>query len=600
MVEDSHELDRLSPAEARGSPGHQSIDGEYSVSKTEKEYGIPSKVTVMSLMDAGAVTVSLTALVSYSNSYQLLRHFSLYTANFIKALAVLIIYDKSIATSLGFTYQLAVFGLLLSIQGFCTSRQVLLSAIFRLVRVGQATIQDLEALLRNSIFTKKATWWVLATLIALAGLGPLLSVLYKPFFVGSTLSVIPGITGQYGIIPPPQLDNLNGNGIALAVNAMTPFWQNRTEHSVHDKVYGENMLVIDEQSTAMLDTPMLQNFRNLRGLLSSDFRRNQSLQLSANVNATIATKVDIPPEERDLLTESFDRVPCEVSNLSWCAGLGGGWWAGMILGGDDSPKLPPSASPTVNYLGVWQWPNRPGGEKFSEVAQKFVLTRQQAHGIWHIDRSKVRLRSAYVINNSSEGVSQDPIATRPLSLDLFGQLLQEYNYRVYDYDFTKSPPSFMASIVWARLATLTIEDRDHLNSWYASVNYTKPGDEYTLQLEAQTVTRSIWLVLIFVVHPLIVITATIVKACLHKVPVSDGVGIISLLSSAVPDSLAMLGGAGYSGELEKTLRVRFSIDDTASSDKARGKISMRVSGSCELGKDDSVQSDEVETRQKYK
>ena len=424
---------------------------------------------------------------------------------------------------------------------------------------------------------------MLVTLAMLAGLGPLLGVLYKPFFLGSSLVRLPSIDGQFGIIPPPQLDSLNGNGIALAVYAMTPFWQNRVH--TNNKTYGENMLVINENATALLDTPMLSTFGSLRALLSSDQNRNQLLVLSADVNATVSTKVDIPPEELDLLAESFDHVPCEESDLSWCAGLANGWWAGMLVGGDALHKFPPAASPTVNYLGIW---NHKKGESFSAVAQKFVLTRQQVRGVWHIHYSNATLKSAHVIDDSSEAASQDPVATEQLSLDLFGQLLQEYNYRWYDYSFIRSTPSFMASITWARLATLTIEDRNHLNPWYSSVNYTKPSNEYTLKLEAQTVTHSIWLVLIFVVHPTIVIIATLIKACLYKIPVSDGFGIISMLSSVSQDSLAKLSGAGYSGELRKALPVHFSIDPTTKSDMVFGKVSMQISSPHELGDVESV------------
>ena len=214
----------------------------------------------------------------------------------MKALAILVVYTKSIAIELGFKYQFVVFGLLLSIQGFCTVRQVLLSTIFYKVHSGRATLQDLEAVLRNSFSIKNASLFVKALILALAGLPLLLGALYKLFIDGSTINGIPNVTGQFGIIPPPNLDSLNGNGIALAVNRMGPFWEIRPRHTVYNATYGENMLVVDNKTTAMLDTPMISTFAHLRALLSPNSQRNQSLVLSADINATVATNVDIPAE----------------------------------------------------------------------------------------------------------------------------------------------------------------------------------------------------------------------------------------------------------------------------------------------------------------
>ena len=138
----------------------------------------------------------------------------------------------------------------------------------------------------------------------------------------------------------------------------------------------------------------------------------------------------------------------------------------------------------------------------------------------------------------------------------------------------------MASITWARLATLTIEDRQHTQPWYEYINYTKPADEddYELYLQAQTVSQSPLLVLIFVVHPVLVIAATAVKAYLYTIPVSDGVGIISLLSSANPQSLPILRGAGYSGELDRVVQVRFTVGPRANlrPDNEGGRVCMHL------------------------
>ena len=554
--------------QSRGPPS----DGTEQSKTPDTQYGEASRVKIVSWLDICAVFTSLVALVGFESGTRG-RMLSISFANAREALAILVIYHKTFAIYLGVRYQLTALGLLLSLQGLCTARQFQLCAVFLCVRYA-ATLQNLDSLLRNSLFTRNAGILVRTSIFVALALPPLLGALYKQFLNGKTTNYIPSITGQFGMIPPPSLDSLNGNGIALAVNRMTPFWQNRHKGTA---TYGENMLVLDEHITAMLDTPMIHTFQNLRGLLSRTEWRSQSLLLSADVNATVLSRMPILAEERSTISEAFDAMECESSNFFWCVGLGDGWWAAMVLGGVHPARFPPAASPSVNYIGIWRGP----GHKFSDEAQKFVTRRRMAHGAWRVDLSTIKLERASILSDTSEITSQIPVSSKPLGLGLFGQLLQEYNYKWYDFNLTKSSTSFMASITWARLATLTIEDRNHQKSWYEFVNYTKSSNEenYTLQLEAQTVSRSPLLVLIFVIHPMLIVAATVVRACLYKTPVSDGVNTISLLSAASHSGLSILGGAGYSGELKEIVRIQFDVESAAEPHKEDGKVSISLHAS---------------------
>lgn len=410
--------------------------------------------------------------------------------------------------------------------------------------------------------------------LALTMLSLLLAFLYKQFAFGSTMHKIPSITGQFGIIPPPNLDNINGNGITLAVNSMTPFWQKRQHTPLNNKTFGENMLFLDESSTAMLDTPMLRTFDRLRSLLSQDFGRNQSLRLSADVNATVATIVDMSTQERSDFAKAFDMAECKVSNFYRCAITDRVFHAGMVFGGV-SDKFAPAASPTINYAGIWE----PAKQNFSDVVRKVKLTRQEAYGVWRIYQNSVELESAHLKEAGVGTVNQSILSAAPRNLHLLAQLLQEYNYVRYDFGLTDPFASLMASITWSRLATLHIEDRDrHQLSW-AHAKYNKHAGTYTLQLEGRTVSRSYLLALIFVVNPIVVIAATVIKSCLYKTPISDGFGIISLLSCASEDGLKLLGGAGYSGELSRKVWIWFDTQPGTDSVRKDGKIYMHLSGS---------------------
>ncbi|KAI9661961.1 MAG: hypothetical protein M1821_009201 [Bathelium mastoideum] len=515
----------------------------------EQHYGNPSKVTIISALDAFAVAGTLI----------------------LAALALSVIYVKGIAIALGVNYQYIVFGLVLSAQAFGTSRQVLLRAAKVLFGRGNANVQDVDALYRNSMFVQKASLSVVLTLATLAALGPLLGALYKlPFFLTNSSKKISGITGFFGVNPPPEVDNLNGNGIALAVNRMTPFWQARPNNSeATAKTYGENMLVISENITAMLDTPSLCTFAEMRTRLSPNVRKTQSLILSADVNATVSKNVEISATERSDFSKLFDNVKqnCVASSFFWCAGLGGGWYAGMVLGGVQPSQFPPANLSSVNYIGIWNQRS----ENFSEVVQKFVFTRQFARGIWQINSSTILLTNATLGVDNPESVSQAPLTTRPLNLDLFGQLLQEYNYRWYDYAFVPSPTAFMASIVWARLATLKIEDRGNRLPWFEQVHYDKSANEpsYTLDIQDRTVSHSLWLVFIFLIHPTVTLSATLLKAWLHTVPVSDGFGLVSMLSSLSHERLTTIDGAGYSGTLRKKIPIWFEVEEGSRANHGR-------------------------------
>ena len=183
------------------------------------------------------------------------------------------------------------------------SRQVLLCAIRYEARSGPSTLQNLNALLLKALFDEYTSISVRALILSVVGLPALLGVLYNQAYGGSTTKSVSGPTGLFGITAIPSLDGLRGSdGIALATHVMTPFWQDPQKNNTS---YGENMLVLDGNTTAMLDLPHPTVIKEMR-----EMRRNlghgEHLILDADINATVATNVPIPATEQHDFAAKFD------------------------------------------------------------------------------------------------------------------------------------------------------------------------------------------------------------------------------------------------------------------------------------------------------
>ena len=89
--------------------------------------GVPSRIQRLSWMDVAAVAAVLIACI----------------------LAVVAVLGKATAMSLGQTNQLVILGLVLSIMGFSTQRQVQKLTLLYEVRLGASTLQNFDAILRS-------------------------------------------------------------------------------------------------------------------------------------------------------------------------------------------------------------------------------------------------------------------------------------------------------------------------------------------------------------------------------------------------------------------------------------------------------------------
>ena len=69
------------------------------------------------------------------------------------------------------------------------------------------------------------------------------------------------------------------------------------------------------------------------------------------------------------------------------------------------------------------------------------------------------------------------------------------------------------------------------------------------------------LYLVLAIQPILVLAAFVGRIVLYSTPVSNGFGLIPLLAGASRDSLDVLRGAAFSGELKRPVRIRISTKD---------------------------------------
>lgn len=86
------------------------------------------------------------------------------------------------------------------------------------------------------------------------------------------------------------------------------------------------------------------------------------------------------------------------------------------------------------------------------------------------------------------------------------------------------------------------------------------------------------MIFILAIHPVLTTMAVLIKALLYTTPIGDGFGLVSLLAGIKQESLAVLRGAALSGELERPVRVRFSVRSMEEQEYERLEIELDVQG----------------------
>ncbi|KAF7510061.1 hypothetical protein GJ744_007165 [Endocarpon pusillum] len=473
-------------------------------------------------------------------------------------LAVVAVLARATAMLLGQTYQLVVLGLMLSIMGLSTQRQIQKLILLYEVRFGASTLQNFDAIIRNDHFASVMSWQprLILWFLLLLPLG--LSVSYKTFSGGSTERIVRASDTDFCATAAPGYQ-LIGNGLSLLVTVYLPFWMK----PALGRTFGFNLYVADNTTAAILDAPCPTDLTQLQSSLQDD----QSLIIVAKVNATVTESISPSSLERndpaywDSVQESYNEGA--LHNEADVNGVNAGIWAGQAQG----------YNWTLIYLSRW---NVTQNQTFESQAERFVTTRRTCIGTWNITRTTASLINVANLQTRDEvEQNQSVIQKNQLSIGtMFFQFLLEFDWTsrktwnqplpdssILHPEFTpaiNTRSALVAAMLWARIVSHDGPERPVEESHRYSLTYRKKSSDITTIKQVTTLRRSPWLIMVLIIHPILTILAVLAKAMLYRTPISDGFGLISLLAAIGGNGVEMLRGASLSGESTKEIRVRFT------------------------------------------
>ncbi|MCJ1376513.1 hypothetical protein MMC20_007756 [Loxospora ochrophaea] len=493
-------------------------------------------------------------------------------------IAIVTVANESISWRLGVgNRQLIVVGFLLSIMNLCLGS--LTPTLFLLLeaKFGPSTIQNYDGILRNQPLSSKLSlaWRMALGLMLALPLG--LSAAYKNFSGSESTKMVDAMsyTGNesyYGMFGPPGLQSLGEKtGISLFFNATLPFAVASPSINGSDpplptcpQAYGFNVLLLNNESTAMLDIPQPSYISAVQSLLAG----GESWNITAQVIATVATFNNSRAEnEAEYL--SYLKSFCQAGQES------SGAYTHQSLMNDWSVVLLDHASPgdqSLQYIGLLPDPgieDTPTCSNFSGYAQVYDMNRQLCNGTWSITRGGIELVEGSCTGVALPSDKQLVITSNTLFLgvwymmslaEFLGPFATTRNQSTWEGPYMATG---MAAMLWSRITALdSVADHDnpHVASGiFAGVTYEDTGLIYpvndTVVYIRPTLRKSSLLYAILMLQPLLIFVILGLKLTFHSIPLDKGFGLISILSGIERGSLDTLAGAALSGELQKAVRL---------------------------------------------
>ncbi|KAG8525630.1 uncharacterized protein KY384_009274 [Bacidia gigantensis] len=391
-----------------------------------------------------------------------------------------------------------------------------------------------------------------------------LSASYKVFSGGATEREVKAPGMDFGMTAAPGYQ-LIGNGLSLLPNVYLPFWL----HPALNRTYGFNLFVADNDTSAILDAPLPGTLVKLQ----SSLELYQSATLEVDVNTTVTERINPSPAQRadnNFWTETNDTYPNPINS----PGPGGKTpyeiWSGQGKDGNIFNET---------YLSRW---DPASGQTFASQAERFITTRRTCTGTWNVTRTNATLIGVRNLIRADQAIN-DQLVIQKNALEIgtiFNQFLGEFDYTArgrYNQrlpDSTLAEPVFVpkintrsplvAAMIWARIVSLDGPERptheNNVGPVDYHLSYPKRSDQIEMVRRVLTLKRSRWLVVILVIHPVLTILALAAKLTLFGTPISDDFGVVSLLAALGEDEIRKLQGAALSGQLSKTMRVRFVVN----------------------------------------
>ena len=423
-------------------------------------------------------------------------------------IAIVTVANESISWRLGIgNRQLIVLGFLLSIMNLCLGS--LAPTLFLLLeaKFGPSTIQNYDGILRNRPLSSKLSLaWRLALGLMLAlPLG--LSAAYKSFSGGESTMMVDatsyiGNKSYYGMFVPPGLQSLGERtGISLFFNATLPFAVASSSINgsdpplpTHPQAYGFNVLLLNHESTAMLDIPQPSYISAVQSLLAG----GESWNITAQVIATVATH-NTSRAENESAYESYLESFCmagEDSSGAYTHQSLMNLWSVVLL---DHPS---PGDQSLQYIGL---PPDPGIDysvecsNFSDYAQLYDMNRQLCNGTWSITRGGIELVEGSCTGVALPADKQLIITKNNLFLGVFyisslaeflGPFATTRNQSVWEGPYMATA---MAAMLWSRITALdgaANEGDPHVASGiFAGTTYEDAGLVYPVNDRLRTSAR---------------------------------------------------------------------------------------------------------------
>lgn len=546
---------------------------------------LPSKAEVLALgkprqksnvdkIDTAAVMLSLTCLV----------------------ISVCVVTPRlGLAWRLGFEGQIVVIGFLLGIMNLCLKRGTSLWFLIFEQRWGGSTLQNYDAILRNTTLLPRTTGLWRGTILALIILPLALSVAYKRFTGGeSSTNIYSDYPGTYGIASAPLAANdVLNNSIYHMMTATAPYMIASASDLVSPTdfpiVYGYNALLLDHSSAAMLDMPMPDYVSSIQQNLTKD----EFWTLSAPVNGILARYNSSAQTLKD--DSAFWQTLFDIDDPAGLAAFELYESASYNMIGLRT-GLSERSSGTYCLLGTFPTfsGNEPAGGvtwfynvtdpesiAFRNAALIFNVQRVQCSGVWQVNRTGIQLVSGECTGELTDQSFLMGGHCNPFPLDALPVL--HYNIESYvalRVNSTWKIPTYamsVASMYWARLNFLA---QSPLSWRYCtdSVNVSYIVDSETVT-STRTTLNARWLLdFVLALQPLLTCVTFLLVTLCYSSPIDKGFGMIAVLSGVNKDSLDLVRGAALSGELSKPVKLGIEVDGVDDTLMNRGDMALRGHG----------------------
>ncbi|KAF2136904.1 uncharacterized protein K452DRAFT_236756 [Aplosporella prunicola CBS 121167] len=500
-------------------------------------FGIPTKKRIFSLKDTAAIFICLSC----------------------SAVSLLSIYHQGISLYLGEANQLIIVGFLLSIMAICTNRQIALASLYYEAMHEKPTLQSFDALLRRNYMGSNIKLKVRIILLFLAALPIELSIGYKKFVNGSTISRIGGSNGKFGLIAAPG-DQKTGLGFTLISDVYGPFWKSPG----FPKTYGYNLLTASNTTSAILDGPFPDYVQHIQSTIATE----EWVAITTDVNATVTQSHSLSEEERSDKTFWQNTYTAYLQYRFPKA-----WNTKDMLDGQNIGLMLSENMFNMSqaFIGIW---NTTQNETFESTTERVFTSRRRCRGTWNITSTSITLSSAAILESEETALqrtNQSLIQNNLLEIsNLFYLLIGEYNWRSNPRISNlrvNMAPALVNAMIWARVVSMdgpldniSADPEAVQQEWLDSTSYTKASDEISTEKKRRTLRRHPVLGVVLVVNPFLTVVAIILKVAWYKAPVSDGFNTVAILASLHGKDASILSGAGLSGELQKPIGIGFRTE----------------------------------------